>query len=74
MHRIGRRGALGLAAGLGLPAPAPAQTAWPTRPVILLVPFAPGGVSDIASRAFSTRLSERRCQPVVVEYRPGAKG
>jgi tripartite-type tricarboxylate transporter receptor subunit TctC len=76
MQRIRRRRALGLAAGagLGLAAQALAQPAWPARPVTLLVAFAPGGASDIAARAFSTRLSERRGQPVVVENRPGANG
>jgi tripartite-type tricarboxylate transporter receptor subunit TctC len=74
MHHVTRRHALGLAAGLGLASPALAQAAWPTRPVTLLVPFAPGGASDIAARAFSTRLAERSGQPVVVDNRPGANG
>lgn len=74
MPRITRRIALGLLAGSGASRRAHGQAAWPSRPVTLLVPFAPGGASDIAARAFSTGLAERRGQPMVVENRPGANG
>jgi tripartite-type tricarboxylate transporter receptor subunit TctC len=78
MQPISRRLALGAAASL-LAAPAAtrhasAQPAWPNRPITLLVPFAPGGASDIAARAINVRLSERLGQSVVVENRPGANG
>src|SRR3977135_3702917 len=61
---------------LALAAPAaPADTeAWPARPVRLVVPFGPGGSSDIAARVFSQKLSERLGQQFVVDNRPAAGG
>ncbi len=57
-----------------LAAPALAQSPWPNRPVRVVIPFAPGGGTDIGGRILCQRLAEIWGQPVVVENRGGAGG
>ena len=71
MHTT-RRGALMLGGAL-LATPAFAQS-WPTRPVRLIVAFAPGGPADMLARMLAENFTPRLGQPVVVENIPGAGG
>jgi tripartite-type tricarboxylate transporter receptor subunit TctC len=57
-----------------LAAPAFAQSAWPSRPVRVVVPAPAGSSLDIIVRAMSDKLGARWGQPVVVENKPGAGG
>jgi len=50
-----------------------AQT-WPARPIRIVVPYPPGGSSDIIARALSQPLSEALGQPVIIDNKPGANG
>ena len=62
-----------LALALVLPAAAHAQ-AWPSKPIRYIVPFAPGGTTDILGRMVAAGLSNTLGQPVVVENKPGQAG
>src|SRR5512142_3324260 len=63
---------LGMGA-IGLAGAVHAQ-AWPAKPVTVVVPFAPGGCTDIGTRIVAQKLSQLWGQPVVVDNRGGAGG
>jgi tripartite-type tricarboxylate transporter receptor subunit TctC len=68
-----RRSIAVLAAALCL-APAAIAQAWPSKPIRIIVPYPPGGSSDIIARVISKPLSEALKQTVIIENKPGANG
>jgi tripartite-type tricarboxylate transporter receptor subunit TctC len=54
--------------------PLEAQTAWPTKPIRLLVPYPAGGIVDIVARAVAEPMAAELGRPIVVDPRPGANG
>lgn len=63
--------AVAAAAVLGLAAPATAQT-YPTKPIRWVVPYTPGGITDVVTRLMTQKIQAGLGQTIVVENRPGA--
>lgn len=66
--------ALGASAAVAAPWAVQAADNWPSKPIRIVVPYPPGGSSDIIARAISQPLSDALKQPVVIDNKPGANG
>ncbi|MGH8832453.1 MAG: Bug family tripartite tricarboxylate transporter substrate binding protein [Polaromonas sp.] len=71
---INRRDLIGASLAVGLGAASAQAQSWPSKPIRLVVPYPPGGSSDIIARAIAQPLSEALKQPVIVDNKAGANG
>ncbi|MEO8297415.1 MAG: tripartite tricarboxylate transporter substrate binding protein [Burkholderiales bacterium] len=69
---LSRRSFTAGCAALLLAEGASAQTAYPDKPITLVVPFAPGGIADLTARAVAQAMTASLRQPVIVDNRPSA--
>lgn len=69
-----RRTILGASAGLAMARPALGQSGWPDRPIRWIVPFPPGGSTDLWARLVSEPMAAELGQPIVIDNRGGAGG
>lgn len=65
-------GAAGTTGAFGPIMPAGAEPAWPTRPVTIVVPYPPGGTSDVLARLMQEPMQRMLGQPVIIDNKPGA--
>src|SRR3569832_2218185 len=73
-HRITRRQSIALDGALLASPFAQAQPAFPSKPIRIVVPFPPGGSTDLLARRLGEKLSASIGQPVIVDNTPGAGG
>ena len=71
-HAQPRRAVLAALLLSSLPRLATAQTAWPERPITLVVPFGPGGIADLTARTVAQAMSATLKVPIVVDNKPSA--
>ena len=73
-HSHLRRTLLGLTLAALLPVGAAWAQAYPSKPITLLVPFPPGGPTDLVARVLAKKMSEQMGQSIVIDNKPGANG
>ncbi len=67
-----RRSVLAAATGWAVAPALRAQPGWPARPILLVVPFAPGGIADITARTVAEAMGRTLGQTIVIDNRPSA--